>query len=369
MKTLAAGTIVAGNYLAYARVLADSFRRYHPGVPFHVLVLDEPPPPLEQFRVVTPAGLELPQLKQILYAFGPKGASAALKPALLLHLFKQGYETALFLDADMLLLGDLQEAMAEARSHSLALTPHLNPAPESPGRQARERQILLAGAWNAGFVGASRSGETLRFLQWWLSRLTARCVDDLPAGLHYDQRWLDLAPGLVEDLCVLRDAGLNTAYWNLPDLHSQWLGEQLMVNGRVCRLFHFSGFDPARPDRVSFYAPDLSAKSLGVERLFDRYAALLSQAGHASCRARPWPWGCYCNGEAVTGEERAVYAALDLGARDGFGDPFATGPGSFHQWVRRPRRRIVRATRNHLRRVLRAGLSLAGWRPHRGFAP
>lgn len=104
MSALAVGTIVAGNYLAFARVLAASFRRFHPEVPFYVLVLDEPAPEGEEFRVVRPAELGLGELGQILFGYGRKGAAAALKPALLLHLLKQGYEAALFLDPDMLVM-------------------------------------------------------------------------------------------------------------------------------------------------------------------------------------------------------------------------------------------------------------------------
>ena len=41
MSALACGTIVAKSYLSFARVLAASFRRYHPAIPFFVLLADE----------------------------------------------------------------------------------------------------------------------------------------------------------------------------------------------------------------------------------------------------------------------------------------------------------------------------------------
>ncbi|MDX6269800.1 MAG: hypothetical protein QOD28_1023 [Acidobacteriota bacterium] len=41
MQSVVVATIVAKNYLSFARVLADSFRRQHPEVPFFVLLTDE----------------------------------------------------------------------------------------------------------------------------------------------------------------------------------------------------------------------------------------------------------------------------------------------------------------------------------------
>jgi len=38
--SLAACTIISKNYLAHARVLAHSFREYHPNLPFYVLLVD-----------------------------------------------------------------------------------------------------------------------------------------------------------------------------------------------------------------------------------------------------------------------------------------------------------------------------------------
>ena len=41
MPDLAVATIVAKNYVSFARVLAQSFLSYHPDVPFFVLLSDE----------------------------------------------------------------------------------------------------------------------------------------------------------------------------------------------------------------------------------------------------------------------------------------------------------------------------------------
>ena len=38
---IAIGTVFAKNYLAFARVLADSFQRRHPEVPFFAALVDD----------------------------------------------------------------------------------------------------------------------------------------------------------------------------------------------------------------------------------------------------------------------------------------------------------------------------------------
>ena len=41
MIPTASWTIVSKNYLAYARTLCDSFKRFNPDMPFYVLLVDE----------------------------------------------------------------------------------------------------------------------------------------------------------------------------------------------------------------------------------------------------------------------------------------------------------------------------------------
>ena len=98
--------------------------------------------------------------------------------------------------------------------------------------------MLAAGTYNAGLVGVSDRQETRRFLAAWHERCLRHPVAAPERGLNYDQRWLDLAPGLVEDLHVVRDASINAGHWRLPDPTPP-------------RIMHFSGFDPRRPGRVA----------------------------------------------------------------------------------------------------------------------
>jgi hypothetical protein len=298
MKGIAVCTCVAGNYVAFARVLVESFRRFHADVPFYVLFPDAPrwnrslrPFHARRAGVVRLPALKIPDLSRMLLRYDRRQVLTAVKPALLRYVLERGHAAALYLDADMFVTASLQPLLDLVARHGMTLTPHVGPALAAGHRTDFERTLLYAGMYNGGFVGAANCEEVRRFVAWWENRLRTHCVRDVRRGLHYDQRWLDQAPALVADLHLVRDPGCNVAHWNLPDLSVSCRQNQFLVNGAPLRLFHFSGFDPTQPDLVSRFAPGFSADSLGpFGVLFRRYAALLEEAGWSATSVKRWPW-------------------------------------------------------------------------------
>ncbi len=295
MKGLAACTCVAANYLSFARVLADSFRKFHPDIPFYVMVGDRGEPGAllqrETVRTLCIEDIEVPDLGRMLLRYDRKQVMVAMKPAVMRHLLERGHETVLFLDPDMLVTGALDPVLAAVREHALTLSPHAGPKLADGSDPQRERALLYAGIYNGGLIGATRREETLRFLRWWEGRLRTHCVEAVRLGLHFDQRWLDLAPGFVGDLHLLRDDGCNAAYWSLAGLEVRRTPEGWTVDGAPLRLFHFSGYSPARPELVTRHVPGLMVDQMGeAAELFRRYAALLREAGWAETANEPWPW-------------------------------------------------------------------------------
>ena len=111
--------------------------------------------------------------------------------------------------------------------------------------------------------------------------MSGNCRHDVAEGLHYDQRWLDLVPAYFDDVHVFRDPAVNVAHWNLPDRDLS-----------TCLLFHFSGYDPDRPEVVTRYADRLQMSDLGqAEQLFTRYCRALLDAGWNDARDWPYAYG------------------------------------------------------------------------------
>jgi len=251
---IAGCTTVALNYLAYARVLAASWRTLHPGDRFVVLVLDGAgaESDLDGLDVLLPGdvGLDPGELRVQQAMYGPLELATALKPHLLGTLLDDGADAAIFIDPDTDLYGRLDDVAGSAVRHGVALSPHvLRPIPLD-GRSPSELEIQLSGVFNTGLIAVGRSGRP--FLEWWASRLRRDCVLEPRAGRFVDQRVVDWVPSLFPHE-VLRDPGLNVAFWNLHERTLTHGASGIRVDSAPLRHFHFSGFDPRHPGILTTY--------------------------------------------------------------------------------------------------------------------
>jgi hypothetical protein len=332
MQPVAVGTIVAKNFLAFARVLAASLRQHHPDLPFFVVLADKVDgvfdPRGEPFEVVPIQDLGSDDYRRLSFWYPRSELSITAKPYLLNYLLDRGYAGAIFLDADILVLNTLDRLLQLATTHTVTLTPHLVTPLRSPDRVARELNILQCGVYNGGFIGVSGTADGRRFLAWWKDRLWKHCLHDVRQGFHFDQRWLDLVPTLFDDVYVERDPAYNVAYWNLPERDE----------AAEARFFHFSGFEPDKPQIVTRYSKGLTMAAMGrAASLFDRYVTLLEGEGHGETKDWPYAFERFDNGVSIPRLARDLYRQLDDETVAAFGDPFDTnGPRNYFAWLNEP---------------------------------
>jgi hypothetical protein len=135
--------------------------------------------------------------------------------------------------------------------------------------------------YNLGFIGVANTANARAMLDWWDARLAAFCRNDVQSGLFFDQRWIDLVPGIFERTAIVRHRGCNVAYWNL---HARPLGsgdELRLLSGEPVVFFHFSGFDARRPDRLCGIPIRLRpGDHPRLRALLEAYAARLVERGH-----------------------------------------------------------------------------------------
>ncbi len=338
MSGLTACTIISKNYLAFARVLAESFLEHHPGGRFFVLVVDRIEgafdPEAERFTVIEVEDLpNIENLPSFLFKYTQLECNTAVKPFLLDHLFERyDLDHVLYLDPDILVLErfvGIETALEEA---SILLVPHLTEPIEDFLRPG-ETEILIAGAYNLGFIGLVRNQTTERFLKWWQKRLYEHCIVSIERGLFVDQRWIDLVPGMFEGVRILKDPGYDVAYWNL---HGRTLGfeDGPKVNGEPLYFFHFSGFEVDRIEYVSRHQTRfVLSQREDLRPLFEAYRERLLAAGHRTCLEWSYAYGHYDDGAPVDDVDRRIYRELGP-SRDGFGDPFAVdSPRCFRSWL------------------------------------
>src|SRR5439155_27055532 len=152
-----------------------------------------------------------------------------------------------------------------------------------------------------------------------------------------DQRWIDFAPGLVKSFHVLRDPGYNVAYWNLPSRELSRTPEGVEVSGRPLRFFHFSGYDPRRPEELSLHQNRIRLDDDPALRvLCDEYGRELFGSGFEDTREWPYPYDELPGGLRLDDLLRGLYREAE--ARGELNGSLFTEEGAteFVRWLNAP---------------------------------
>jgi GT2 family glycosyltransferase/glycosyltransferase involved in cell wall biosynthesis len=338
----AACTIVARNYLSHARVLAASYYEQHPEGRFYLLVVDGLPAGVEPgsgMHLVQPEELEIPHLVEMCFKYDVTEFSTAVKPSLLRALIKRyGERRVMYIDPDILIARPMAELIRHLDRFDIVLTPHLDHPIPLDGKNPSEMDILIAGAYNLGFIALKETPETDGFLEWWEERLRDHCRVDPASGLMTDQKWIDLVPSLFPSTGILRDVTYNAGYWNLHSRRIGRDGSTFTVNGEPLTFYHFSGFNPARPKVLSKHQNRSSLEAgTPLFELFNEYRVRHLEAGHAESSTWKYGLAMFDNGVTLDPKMRRLYFDLTVDERARFGDPRATaGAHSFLDWATTP---------------------------------
>lgn len=335
-------TIIARNYLAQARVLAASFIAHHPGGRLYCLVVDDLDGEIgagEPFCVIGPNEIiDVLEFHTMATMYSIVELATAVKPWLLAHLSTLHGAPVAYFDPDIQIFDPLPDVFEAARGHGIALTPHLLAPPDrSPSLTAIEDVVLGVGVFNLGFVAVGTDPSPL---SWWMDRLRRECRIEPTAGRFVDQRWIDLVPGYFTP-AILRDPGLNVAWWNLSRRRVEWTGTSYTVNGTPLRFFHFSGYDPKRPWLVSSHQGPLPQVLLstepGLRRISDAYGQLLRDAGYDEWAQRPYALNLTPGGSTLDPAARRAFATGVRNAEHGGGamppDAFACAHQELEEWL------------------------------------
>jgi glycosyltransferase involved in cell wall biosynthesis/2-polyprenyl-3-methyl-5-hydroxy-6-metoxy-1,4-benzoquinol methylase len=340
-------TIVARNYFAHARVLADSFLAHHPDGEFTVLLIDdearEHDGSGEAFRCVrlSDIGLDRKEIGRLAAIYDVTELATAVKPPFLRHLLGSSRADVIYLDPDIKIYGSLEEVSELARSHAIVLTPHtMVPIPRD-GRRIDEFQILAAGVYNLGFIGVGPG--SVAFIDWWWQKTRREAFSDPLRMMFTDQRWVDFVPGFF-DHAILKDPAYNVAYWNLHGRNLEWSDGTYLVDGAPLKFFHFSGFDARTPYLLSKHQADkpriLLSDNPALDRICQEYRAGLEEADHRAQSSLPYGWATLSSGMAFDRRMRRVYreglAASEEGREVEPPIPFGDTEQAFIDWLNEP---------------------------------
>jgi glycosyltransferase involved in cell wall biosynthesis len=335
-------TIISRNYLAQARVLAESFRAQHPDGGFSVLVIDGPVLHANApYELIRPSDLDVAEDEYFRMAaiYDVMELATAIKPWLLRHLLELG-EPVVYLDPDIEVFRPLDDAARLSEEHGIVLTPHIVETVPHTARELVHRTVRHSGIYNLGFIAVSE--RALPFLRWWEQRLARDCLVAPTEGLFVDQRWVDFAPGLF-DHCIVRDPSWNVAWWNLGRRAFDHDGSGYTVDRKALTFFHYSGYDPRRPHLLSKFQGDkppiLLSEEPAIARLCDEYSAKLFEADFDVFSLQPYGFDTFGPEIPLDRRMRRLYrGALLKSEEDGSPEPpnpFAGDTGeAFIKWLR-----------------------------------
>ena len=224
--------------------------------------------------------------------------------------------SVVYLDPDTFVYRPLTEIGEGLARAPLVLTPHMT-RPLRGEANPNDHVILTSGSYNLGFMAVRNEPQIEALLDWWAEKLEFDCRVDFAAGLFTDQKWMDLAPGLVSDLALLRTPALNLAYWNLEGRELFKGADGWRVDGESLGFFHFSGFDPARPELLSKHQDRIKVvPGSALADLLKDYAAARLRNGHAQAKATPYGHRAFPSGRLIMPDQRRRMLAAARAGED-----------------------------------------------------
>ena len=290
-------TIAARSCLPQARVLAHSYAEVSGDSPCSLLLLDDPERTVdaagEPFEIVRPDQLGIERYEGMAAMYDVAGLASAVKPSLLRYLLERDREPVAYFDPDIRFFDDVDEIARLAAEEGLVLTPR------------------ASGSHDPAFVAVA-PGEMA-------------------------ERWLHPAPDVATPAHVLRDPGVNVAYWNLEERRLERDGDRYTVNGEPLRFFHFSGFDPARPFALSSHQTRIRLPDEPVlAALCEQYAAEVIGEGFDRDGHRAWAYRELADGTPLTDGLRGLYGEGERAGAFRLSPFTQEGTREFMAWCQSP---------------------------------
>ncbi len=306
-------TIIAKNYLSLARTLCESFIEYHPEGKCFVLIIDDIEgyvhPDREPFEIVTIDKIAIPELGEFCFKYNITELSTATKPYLMKYLLDtKGMESLLYLDPDILVTKSLDDLFSSLKTSDILLTPHLDKDYPDDGKLPDDSVIMQSGIFNLGFIGVRNCSSCSEFLLWWGKKLYDKCLIDRMAGFFVDQKFMDYAFVLFQNIQIVKHPGYNVAYWNI---HSRTIEE--CENGWTCNggplfFYHFSNYRAEKPDDLSGFQNRYTLSAFpALAKLFATYRALLEVNGYTTTKDFPYSYARFNTGMPVHSIVRSFY--------------------------------------------------------------
>ncbi|MCX2485258.1 hypothetical protein [Pedobacter sp. MR2016-24] len=310
-------TICAKNYLAQALALKESLLTYNPQIPF-VIFISDTSTGIEDLDVIFPDESWIPSWNNMAFKYNVIEYSTSIKPFCINLLFEK-YDKVIYVDPDTYATNSFESIFSLLDLKDIVITPHYNEIQNNYNGAVPEEELLFVGIYNLGFLGIKKSDVGIKVVDWWMNRLENKCYADKYDALHVDQKWFDFIPAFFpNNICICHHLGINVAIWNLHERSLSLRDGNYYVESKSSNesfeliFFHFSGFNPKRPDVINRRHPSYNVDSFPTfRRLFKEYTELVLAMNYERFSHLPYGYNIYSNSEKITPLQRRLYRQLE----------------------------------------------------------
>jgi len=337
MNQIALFTIASGNYFPQVKTLLNSVSDLHTEIDLYFFLADEISAPITEnsdgFKVICAKQLNIENFETLAFKYNIIEFNTAIKPFCFDYLFNiKKYQKIIYLDPDIYVFNRLDFIINLLHEYSILFTPHI-----ADKKYASENFIniefsfLRFGVYNLGFVALRKDIESEYLLEWWKKRCHDNCYVFKNDSTYVDQKWMDLAPSLFDNIHIIKHLGCNMAYWNIQE---RQLNENLKVNNAFDLLFfHFSGFDFKDEQKITSNGSityNLDNRS-DLKPIFDTYRKAISKNIDIKNYIPEYKYSKFENGVSITEYQRNIYQYLT----DIFTNPFSLQKPSFYHFAKK----------------------------------
>lgn len=331
-------TICAKNYMAHAKTLANSIKKFHPECDFFILLSDE----LEgndlncDYQIIESKDIGIKEFEKMAFQYDVIEFSTSIKPYFIKNLVAQGYDKVLYIDPDMVVYSSLNFIFDHLDNYDAVLTPHLLKPYINYTGATTEEELLFVGIYNLGFFAVKNSLTGNHITNWWIEKLSNQCYADKEDALHVDQKWMDFLPSLyTNEILILRHPGVNLAFWNF---HERTLYKEngtyfVDNNDTPLVILHFSGLDADNAEAVCRKQTKYTLTTIpGYRELFEQYVEWLEANEVSTISKLLYKYNQFDNGIPVLKYHRRLYRGLTTEGHH-FKNPFSTSNGSYYDFL------------------------------------
>lgn len=226
-------------------------------------------------RIAVPSFVKVVRPKQ-LDPDAPRELCGSFRCLILRHMMDAGHEHVMAFDGDLEFLAPIHDLWELLRWNNAYVAPHRIYPPPLDGRYPTIESLGLSGNYNSGICGFRHTTESRHFVNWWYEQSKAHPNVDGPQCHYAEQGWLRFIGDYLNHVAIVRDQGVNYAWWRHDYEHQVvWNDRYDAFNRRTgrwepLRVMHYSHIDFRNLEQVA-YCQNRSKAGPGLLKLMTEY--------------------------------------------------------------------------------------------------